>query len=323
MSDLPLITLLLGDESHSRKQAEEELVGSVFGDASPGFNLATFTASDGAERAVDVAKTVPMMAKHRVVVVRDLEMAPIDLLDDLMRYAEKPNPSTVMILNGKKTPPAVGGVDRGRRLEGAIKKVGQVLRFKTGEKDPVRFARSFAEQAGCEMDHRTAQLLVELVGGDLGRVAAETNKVIAYVGGTGAIRTEDVEAVCSLVAEAVVWDLTDAVVRRDPDRALSVAHRLLETGDSSHRLMAMITWQIRQLITLQDCMQRRLNPKDVGLRMPYRKMEAAQQALRRQPINTVRILEQIAEANSGLNRARGDGDRRIFEGLLLALTTGL
>jgi DNA polymerase III delta subunit len=113
------------------------------------------------------------------------------------------------------------------------------------------------------------------------------------------------------------------VVRRDPDRALSVAHRLLETGDSSHRLMAMITWQIRQLITLQDCMQRRLNPKDVGLRMPYRKMEAAQQALRRQPINTVRILEQIAEANSGLNRARGDGDRRIFEGLLLALTTGL
>ena len=322
MSDLPLITLLLGDESHSRKQAEEDLVSSVFGDASPGFNLATFTASDGAERAVDVAKTVPMMAKHRVVIVRDLETAPVELLEELMRYAAKPNPSTVMILNGKKTPPAVGGVDRGRRLEGAVKKVGQVQRFKSGEKDPVRFARGFAEQAGCQMDHRTAQFLVELVGGDLGRVAAETNKVIAYVGGTGSIRNEDVEAVCSLVAEAVVWDLTDAVVRRDSDRALSVAHRLLETGDSSHRLMAMITWQIRQLITLQDCMHRRMNPKDAGLRMPYRKMEAAQQALRRQPINGVRILEQIAEANSGLNRARGDGDRRIFEGLLLSLTAG-
>ncbi|MGB0640788.1 MAG: DNA polymerase III subunit delta, partial [Myxococcota bacterium] len=193
MSELPMITLLLGDESHSRKQAEADLIASVFGDSPPGFNFATFTASDGAERAVDAAKTVPMMAKHRVVVVRDMETAPIELLDELLRYAAKPNPTTVMILNGKKTPPAVGGVDRGRRLEGAIKKVGQVHRFKAGEKDPVRFARGFAEQAGCQMDHRTAQLLVELVGGDLGRVAAETNKVVAYVGGSGPIKAQDIE----------------------------------------------------------------------------------------------------------------------------------
>ena len=71
------------------------------------------------------------------------------------------------------------------------------------------------------------------------------SKVVAFVGGEGEIGVEDVEAVCSLVAEAAIWDLTDAVVRRDPDRALAVAHRMLDTGEASHRLIAMIAWQMR------------------------------------------------------------------------------
>ena len=179
---------------------------------------------------------------------------------------------------------------------------------------------SAASEAGCRIDFGTATLLVELVGTDLGRVEAELSKVIAYVGGDGAITATDIEAVCSLVAEAAIWDLTDAVVRRDSDRALAVAHRMLDTGESSHRLIAMIAWQMRQLLTLQDCMRRRINPKDAGIRMPRRKMEMAQSALRSRPIHASRMLDQIAKANGDLNSSRA-GDRRIFEGLLLQLTT--
>ena len=64
---------------------------------------------------------MPAMAEHRGHHPRD-ESVPVDLLEGLLAYVEKPNPSTVLILN--KTPPASGGVDRGRRLENAIKKVG-------------------------------------------------------------------------------------------------------------------------------------------------------------------------------------------------------
>lgn len=318
-AEFPVMAWFLGDEDVARKRAESELVDAVFGGGSPSFNLAKFSAADGAERAVEVARTVPMMAKHRVVVIRDMQSATVDLLDELLAYAEKPNPSTVLILEGPKTPPASGGVDRGRRLENAIKKVGQVQRFKTGDQDPVRFAMATAEDAGCRIERRSAALLVELVGTDLGRLDTEMNKVIAFVGGEGSISDADVEAVCSLVAEAAIWDLTDAVVRRDPDRALSVAHRMLDTGESSHRLIAMIAWQMRQLITLQDCLRRRVNPRDAGIRMPRHKLELAQSALRSRPIHASRMLDQIARANGDLNRSRA-GDRRVFEGLLLQLT---
>lgn len=317
---LPAVALLLGDETVARRKAEQELVDGAFGGAPPSFNLATFSAADGAERAVEVARTVPMMAKRRVVVVREMESAGVDLLDDLLAYAAKPNPSTVLILNGVKTPPATGGVDRGRRLEAAIKKCGHVQRFKTGERDPVRFAVACADEAGCQIDHGAARLLVELVGADLARIQTEMGKVVAYANGAERIGVEAVEAVCSLVAEAAIWDLTDAVVRRDPDKALSVAHRMLDTGESVHRLIAMIAWQMRQLITLQDCMSRRVSPRDAGIRMPRYKLEAAESALRRRPIHAARMMNQIAAANGDLNRSRA-GDRRVFEGLLLTLTT--
>jgi len=168
------------------------------------------------------------------------------------------------------------------------------------------------------MDTGAARLLIELVGSELGRVQTETDKLIAYVGGEGRIGREAVEAVCSMVAEAIIWDLTDALVRKDADQALAVSHRLLETGEAPHRLMAMITWQIRQLLTLQECLDKGLSPRDAGIRMPGRKLSAAQDALRRRPIDATRIFDTLASANRALNRSRA-GDRRVFEGLLLDL----
>jgi DNA polymerase III delta subunit len=187
-----------------------------------------------------------------------------------------------------------------------------------GARDPVRFAVERAEEGGCKLDGRAARLLVELVGGELGRVQTETDKLVAYVGGQGRIGAEEVEAVCSMVAEAIIWDLTDALVRKDANQALAVSHRLLETGEAPHRLMAMITWQIRQLVTLQACVQQGRSPQDAGIRMPGRKMSAATEALRRWPIDPTRIFDTLAAANRSLNRSRA-GDRRVFEGLLLEL----
>ena len=317
MTQTPVV-LLLGDEVLARKQAEQGYVSQVFGENSPGFNLATFSASDGAERSIEVARTVPMMAKSRVVIIRDMEEASVDLLGAILTYIEKPNPSTVLSLSGRKLPPARGGEDLGRRLEGKLRHIGKVERFKSGSRDPLRFAIERAEECGCTLDHRAARLLVELVGSDLGRLQTETDKLVAYVGGQGPIGSEAVEAVCSMVAEAIIWDLTDALVRKDANQALAVAHRLLETGESPHKLLAMISWQIRQLLTLQECLQAGRSPGEAGIRMPGRKMSAAKDVLRRRPIDPTHIFDTLARANRSFNRSRA-GERRVFEGLLLEL----
>ena len=109
-SDFPLVAFFLGDEAVGRKKAEESLVKQVFGDAR--LQSCDITAADGAERAVEVARTVPMMAKNRVVIVRNMESAGVQLLDDLLSHgAAQPFDRTHS--QWAKHPAAVGGVDRG------------------------------------------------------------------------------------------------------------------------------------------------------------------------------------------------------------------
>lgn len=318
--DLQPIHLVLGEEALLVERACEALVSAAFGGGSPGFNLARFAAGESPLQAVDLARTLPMMAPRRVVHITELESAKVELLDALLAYAEKPNPSTVLILSGAKLPPRAGGKDRGKVLSNLVKKHGQVERFRSRDQDPAAFARAHARSLGCELDGRAARLLVELSGTDLGRLAREVDKAAAYVGGEGEIGVDVVSTTTSMVAEAVVWELTDAVVARDADRGLTAVYRMMEAAGSgervSYRLLALITWQIRQLLLLQESM--RTGTAFSG-RMPRRKRESAERLLRQRPLSAERMLGALAQANHDFNRARA-GDRRVFESLVLQLT---
>lgn len=316
----PPIALVLGDAALLVSEAEARLVDLAVEGRPSGLNFGTFTADTGGWSALEQARTQPMMCRRRAVVIREMEKASTELLDALMAYVEKPSPSASLILVGEKLPPPSGGVDRGRRLENKIKEAGQVLRFKSQDQDPIAFALARAEQGGVSLDRRAAALLVERVGADLGRLSNELDKAIAYVGGKGAVGEAEVEQVTSLVAEAVIWKLTDAVLARDADRGLAAAHRLLEEGEPSHRLLSMVTWQIRQLLELQDSLLAGA-PEPASLaRMPFTKKAEARRALQQRPLSASRVLGALARANREMNRSPA-GDRRIFEALVLELTT--
>ena len=320
--DCPVV-LILGDESLLVRRAEQAAVDRAFGGGAPGFNLATFSAEDGASGAVAQARTLPMMARRRVVVVRQMEKAPVALLDDLLAYVEQPNPSTSLILTGLKLPAASGGVDRGKRLENRVKKLDGVQRFRSREVRPLDFVREHAAAHGCTLEPSAGRMLVELVGADLGQLELELGKAIAWVGGEGTIRGADVEQVCSVVSEAVIWDLTDAIIARDPDRGLSATLRMLDDAGSggAHRLLQTIAWQIRQLLELQESLRAGRDAPGSWKRVPRRKLDAARRSLQGRVLDPARILGALNRANRDLNRSRA-GERRVFEALVLTLTAG-
>lgn len=324
MSEPTPIHLVLGDEPLLMDETVDSIVSAAFEGGSPGFNLATYAAGEGAGSAVSTARTMPMMARRRVVVIRELEKANAALLDELIAYAANPNPSSVLVLVGTKLPLKADAGDRGAALRKAVQSVGAVRSFRAGERKPTAFAQEHAASLGCSLRSHAASLLVELTGSDLGRVRSEVEKAAAFVGGKGEIGTDAVEAVCSLVAEAEVWDLTDAVLRRDVDKGMAAAHRMLEQAapgeNASHRLLAMITWQVRQLLELQYATRTGSALPPSWQRTPSFKLRAARETLERHPLQAHRILDALARANRSFNRSRA-GDRRVFEALVLKLTS--
>jgi DNA polymerase-3 subunit delta len=321
--DVYPLQLFVGDEPLRVKQAEEAVLGAAFEGESPGFNLAVFQA-DSANSALDQARTQPMLARRRAVVIREMEKAPVALLQALLDYAENPNPSTVLILCGSKLPGPSGGVDRGRRLFNKVKSDGRAERYRSRDQRPAAFVEEHARRLGVELDSGAAFLLVQLVGSDLGMLQNEVDKLATHIGGQGRIMRSHIETVCSLVAEAVVWELTDAIIARDPDRGLCAAFRMLENsgtgGDASHRLLAMISWQVRQLLRLQTAIRSGEDVPAEWRRVPRRKLEMARKELTKRPLDPARIFGAISHANHQLNRSKA-GSRRVFESLVLTLTT--
>ena len=180
------------------------------------------------------------------------------------------------------------------------------------------FAIHFANEAGCSLSRRDAIGLVEMVGGDLSQIKSEIEKLSLWLGDEETIDSTALSEVCSMLSEAEIWALTDAIVERNADRALSTTHRLLESGEPAHRIIAMITWQIRQLIQLQEALRSGKDPKKAGIRMPVRKLQAATRSLRQSPVSALLLLGAIAQANERMNSWRTGGDR-ILEGLVLSL----
>lgn len=96
-----------------------------------------------------------------------------------------------------------------------------------------------------------ARLLVERVGEELRPLRNELEKLAISVGRGGQIGVEQVRALTPLIAPASVFELTDALARRDQRRALALLHELLADGVAPLAIVGMTASQTRALLQVK------------------------------------------------------------------------
>ena len=106
-----------------------------------------------------------------------------------------------------------------------------------------------------------ARLLISELGDDLRLLAQEIDKLCTYVGRDGAVGEQEVRLLTPSTRVSRVFDLTDALSRRDRKRALALLHELLEAGESPLGIVAMTAYQTRALLQIKTLAER-------GLRAP-------------------------------------------------------
>jgi DNA polymerase-3 subunit delta len=312
------VYVLVGPEGWLVREGEAAVRAEVAKGPMAALNHLVFTAGEEAALGFsEAARTVPMMAARRLVEVRQVQDANKALLEALLAYVQAPVESAVLVISGEKFPGAIGGTDWGLRIQNQVKKVGLLLKLDGEGVDPVDFAMARARERGARLEPDGARALVELGGGELSLLANDLDKCFDFVGPGGVVTRAVAEEVVAATAEADVWALTDALVARDRDRALATLHRLLEDGEPSHKLFGSVAWQLRQVLLVQDAARRGLGTS--GVRMPPQKLRAVQAMVQKRPMSPSQVLEELAQANHGMNSSRA-GDRRVFEALILRLT---
>jgi DNA polymerase-3 subunit delta len=108
-----------------------------------------------------------------------------------------------------------------------------------------------ARAAGCDLARPAAHALAALSGDDLRALASEIDKLSTYVGAGGHIGLSEVQALTSSSSRSRIFDLTDALCRRDQKRGLVVLHTLLDSGESPLGIVALTAIQTRSLIQVK------------------------------------------------------------------------
>jgi DNA polymerase-3 subunit delta len=120
---------------------------------------------------------------------------------------------------------------RSDALAKAAGAAGQVLTYDAPRpRDLPNWVRAQFEARGAAVDLETARALVEIVGGDLGALATEADKIATWSAG-GPVERVDVEALATPGREATAWALTDAWGERDLPALLAACESELERRD--------------------------------------------------------------------------------------------
>ncbi len=218
-------------------------------EASRGFNYDVFEGRGTAAGPVlSAAETLPMMAKLRMVVIRDVAAMAAAELAQLVPYLDRPNPSTVLVGVAAK-------VDKRLKFFSVAKKK-RFLHQLDAPRALGPWIRKEAAARGARMSGRACDRLADVVGKDLSRIALAIDQ-LALFSGDRAIEADDVDELIADTRERSVFELTDAIGEGNRERALAAVASLCEQRQSAIGVVVMLARHMRQLAMCRVAMAER------------------------------------------------------------------
>lgn len=282
------------------------------------------------EELTHVCDTVPFLSDKRLVIVNDLaarferqraatrEGSEQDsaLLQRLREYLSGlPDSARLVFLEGKKISKANPIYKLARTSEHGYEREFKPLRGAALD----RWIADRAQEKGGQIEPAAVSLLAAFVGNDLRLLENEIEKLLTYVGESSPIREQDVRLLVSYVQEADIFQMVDALGRRDGRQAMTLLHRLLEGGQPPLYLLHMIVRQFRMLLQVKELRGKGTSPADIRALLGLHPF-VVEKMVRQSPNFSVAQLEDIYHRLLEIDVAvkTGETEPRLALGMFVA-----
>ena len=203
------IYILMGDEPYFLDKITDYIADNVLQPEERDFNQSVVFGSDvTAAQVVDLAREFPMMATHRVVIVKEAQS--LKNADLLVKYLATPVPSTILVLCYKG-----GKVDRS--VLAKAKTSGIVFESKKKrDYELPDFIMGYLKLRGVTIDNKSASMIAEHIGADLSRLTSELEKgMISLPANDRRITPDVVEQQIGVSKDFNVFELKNAIVTKN------------------------------------------------------------------------------------------------------------
>lgn len=317
-----------GQETYLLDKAVEAILDAAAPEGLNDFNYDVFHGKSATGDAIRQAvEMLPMMTRRRIVLVRNFQEIPVGEWEILKDYLENPSPTTCLIIHARTGEKALDG--RSAFIK-KLKSVAETCEFKSLYENEVgSFISKQAGRRGMRLHRDAEAYLVEAIGTDLAGIDTALEKVDLYIGADpeGKPRMVDVSQVEAVVANTKarsVFELTDALGKRDFQEALLILERMMLAGEAPILISHMVARHFRILAKLHDPSLRNAQAKDAAsaLRLsPFFMRDYQRQARAFAPDETMRILEAMLSIDTALKSSRLP-ERVIMEKLLHSVCFG-
>ena len=243
LKQVPSLLLFEGEEEYLKQAALAALRKQLLPEGMEDLNETVLDAPE-TDRLIAAAETLPFMADRRLVVVRDHPALSgrAEADDRLAAYLSAVPATTVLLFYCTRKP------DGRKKLYTAIRKQNGVVVFSPlKDRELTTFVTSAFKKLGRECDERTADLLIFTCGSDAGRLMTEIAKIASHSEGTAAVHPDEVRMLATPSAECTVFQMVDAVVSGQNDRAFRLMRNQLLNGTDRLYMLSMLLRQFRLL----------------------------------------------------------------------------
>jgi len=265
------------------------------------------------DELISVCDAMPFLAEKRLVIVYNLaarferkkgaaeddaEQDPA-FLEQFEEYVNSLPESTRLVLVED------GKIKEANRIYKIVTKSDQGHLHEFAPLDPGELSRwipEHVEEKGGRIERAAVNALAAFVGSDLRLLDQEIDKLLTYAGPERAVTEQDVRLLVSY-AQANIFDMVDALGKRDTRRAMELMEQLLESGEHPLYLLRMIVRQFRILIQIKELLAKGTPVKDIQglLRLhPYVVKKTTGQAANFSILQLEVIFKQLHEVDAAV-----------------------
>jgi DNA polymerase III subunit delta len=209
---------LEGEEDYFIDEIIDFAENNILSEGEKGFNLTTFYGRDTDwTEVINACRRYPMFSESQVILLKEAQS--MRSIEKLEGYIERPLSSTILFVSykGKK-------VDGRTKFAKVLKDKSVVLTTKKlYENELPDWTQKLIKSKGYSITNRALYLLIDHIGNDLSRINNEIDKIILNLNERKDINEDDIENFVGISKEYNVFELQDALVKKDLFKAIRIA----------------------------------------------------------------------------------------------------
>ncbi len=199
-------------------------------------------------------------------------------------------------------------MDKRSKLYKTVSSKGCAVDFTTQDENTLkRWVASLLAKEGKKVAESTVLLFLSKTGTDMENIQMELEKLISYCMDRDVVTVQDVETICTTRLQDRIFDVTEAVARRQTTKALTLYYDLLALKVSPLQILAMLSRQYNLMLQVKELKKRGTSDRDVASKIgvpPFVVSKYLSQAAQYKSQELRMALEQCAEADMAVKTGR-------------------